>query len=170
MSEAFYNLDLGDSRMMLRTSSLATKVTPKRRASTRAPKGSSWDTLDGFLVVVRICYVGCATLSWWWDRHQTNGKIVSCTTGAVRCHKRLLKTTPDKEVFQQLLENDEEEWKSVVRGLVTHNELRSEAARRAARAQIKNRENYIDSGQVEAEAAQTTKKKRKVAKAVETLV
>ena len=61
----------------------------------------------------------------------------------------MLKTTADKEVDKQLLENDEEEWKSVVRGLVAENELRSEAARRAARAQIKNRETYIDSGQVE---------------------
>ena len=67
---------------------------------------------------------------------------------AVRCHKRLLKTTADKEVDKQLLENDEE-WKSVVRGLVADNELRSEAARRPARAQIKNRKAYIGSGQVE---------------------
>ena len=37
----------------------------------------------------------------------------------------------------------------MVRGLVADSELRSEAARRAARAQIRNRETYIDRGQVE---------------------
>ena len=36
----------------------------------------------------------------------------------------------------------------MVRGLVADSELRTEAARRAACAQIKNRETYIDSGQV----------------------
>ena len=80
----------------------------------------------------------------WYNRELHNGCF-----NAVRCHKRLLKTTADKEVEKQLLESDEEEWTSVVRGLVADNELRSEAARRAARAQIKNRETYIDSGQVE---------------------
>ena len=80
----------------------------------------------------------------WYNRELHNGCFDS-----VRCHKRLLKTTADKEADTQPLENDEEEWKSVVRGLVADSELRSEAARRAARAQIKNRETCIDSGQVE---------------------
>ena len=75
-----------------------------------------------------------------------------------QCDKRLLKTTADKEVDKQLLENDEEEWKSVVRGLVADNEFRSEAARRAARAQIKNRETYIHSGQVEDDLLLTKRK------------
>ena len=77
---------------------------------------------------------GADLLCWlWFYRELHNGCF-----NAMRRHKRLLKTTEDKEVDKQLLENDEEEWKSVVRGLVAYNELRSEATRRAARAQIKN--------------------------------
>ena len=68
-----------------------------------------------------------------------NRELHSTSFNAVRCHKRLLKRTADKEVDKQLLENDEEEWTSVVRGLVADGELRREAARRAARAQIENR-------------------------------
>ena len=112
--------------MMLRTSSLATKVTPKRslaESSTRKLMGQSQKSTN--------------KSNKWKNRELRSG----CFTG-VRCHNRLMKTTADKEVDKQLLENDEEEWKSVVRGLV-------EAARRATRAQIKNRETHIDSGQVE---------------------
>ena len=79
----------------------------------------------------------------WYNREMHSGCF-----NAVRCHSRWLKTTADKEVDKQLLEHDEE-WTSVVRGLVADSELRSEAARRAARPQIKNRETSIDSGQVE---------------------
>ena len=86
------------------------------------------------------------TLPWWWDRHQTNGIIVSCTTGASTqlgatngCARRLRTRKLTNSYWR----------KSVVRGLGADDELRSEAARRAARAQIKNRETYIDSGQVE---------------------
>ena len=84
--------------------------------------------------------VGQASNKW------ENRELYNACFNAVRCHKRLLETTADKEVDKQLLENDEEEWKSVVRGFVADNELRREAARRAARTQIMNRETYIDSG------------------------
>ena len=96
-----------------------------------------WDSLESLVVVVRICSVGCATLPWWWDRHQTNGmnrELHSTSFNAARCHKRLLKRTADKEVGKQLLENDEDEWTSVVRGLVADGELRSEAARCARKS------------------------------------
>ena len=72
--------------------------------------------------------VGQASNKWY------NRELHKVCINAVRCHKRLLKTIADKEVDEQVLENDEEEWQSVVRGLVADNERRSEAARRAARA------------------------------------
>ena len=46
----------------------------------------------------------------------------------------------------------------MVRGLVADSEHRSEAARRAARARIKNREIYIDSAQVEDDILLTTRR------------
>ena len=106
------------------------------------------------LVVVRICCVGSATLRWWWREEGASNKwynreLHSGCCNAIRRHTRVLKTTADEDVVKQLLESDEEEWKSVVRGLVADSELRSEDARRAVRAQIKNRETDIDSGQVD---------------------
>ena len=65
-----------------------------------------------------------------------NRELHSGCFNAVRCHNRKFKTAADNEVDKLLMESDEEEWTSVVRGLVAVNELRSEDARR-------------DSGQVE---------------------
>ena len=87
------------------------------------------------LVVRRSCGGGTRISNKWFNRELHNGCF-----NAVRCHKRLLQTTADKEANKQLLEHDEEQRKSVVRGLAANHELRSDAARRAARAQIKNRE------------------------------
>ena len=115
------------SRMMLHTNSSVTKVTPKRKASPRA--------CGSVLLVVRRSHRGGTGIK----RMVLSYELHSACFNAVWCHKRLLKTTTDEEVDKQLLENDEEEWKSVVRGLVVDGELRSEAARRAARAQIENR-------------------------------
>ena len=139
MSKAHYNLDLGDfaddasneligDQSYAQEESLAESSKRKLMGHSRRSAGGGADLLcwlcDAPMVVEQA------------SNQRYNRELHNRCFNAVRCHKRLLK-------------NDEEMWKSVVRGLVADNELRSEAARRAARAQVKNRETYIDSGQVE---------------------
>ena len=139
MSKAPHNLDLGDfaddaseeligEESYAQEESLAESSKRKLMGHSRRSAGGGADLFCWLCDAPMV--VGQASNKWY-DRELHN----RCFT-AVRCHK-------------QLLENDEKEWTSMVRGLVADNELRSEAARRAARAQIKNRETCIDSGQVE---------------------
>ena len=140
MSKAPYNLDLGDfadnasdeligDESHAQEESLAESSKRKLMGHSRRSAGGGAD-LSCWLCDAPMV-VGQASNKWY------NRELHNRCFNAIKCQKRLLKTTADKEVDKQLLETDEEEWKSVVRGLVADSELRSEAARRAARAQIK---------------------------------
>ena len=140
MSKAPYNLDLGDfadnasdeligDESHAQEESLAESSKRKLMGHSRRYAGGGAD-LSCWLCDAPMV-VGQASNKWY------NRELHNRCFNAIKCQKRLLKTTADKKVDKQLLETDEEEWKSVVRGLVADSELRSEAARRAARAQIK---------------------------------
>ena len=146
MSKAPYNLDLGDfadnaSDELIGDESYAQEES-LAESSKRKPMGHSRRSGGGGADL--SCWLCDAPMvvgqgsNKWYNRELHN-----------QVPQTVVEVAAGKEIDKQLLETDEEEWKSVVRGLVADNELHSEAAGRAARAQIKNRETFIDNGQVE---------------------
>ena len=63
MFKAPYYLDLGDFADDVSDELIGDESFAQEESLAESSK-RKWDILDG-LLVVRICYVGCATLPWW---------------------------------------------------------------------------------------------------------